>query len=95
MRLTVTVNLLGMRLFQVRRETMELAIEGQPTLAQVIALIDEQNPGFRHAVLDVSGGLSKRISVLINGDNAHYRGGVEALLNPEDVINVIPAVAGG
>ena len=95
MRVTVTVNLLGMRLFQVQQDSMEFAIEGQPKLAQVLALIDEINPGFSQAVLDQSGGLSKKIAILINGDNAQFRGGVEAMLNPDDVINVIPALAGG
>lgn len=95
MQLTVTVNLLGMRLFQVRRDAMELTIDGQPTLAQVIDLVDDQNPGFRQAVLDQAGGLSKQIAILINGDNAQFRGGPNASLTDNDVINVIPALAGG
>ena len=74
---------------------MELVVERQPTLAEVIALIDARNPGARAAIQDASGALSSRFAVLINGDNAHYRGGVGTLLNPGDVINVIPAVAGG
>lgn len=95
MQLTVTVNLLGMRLFQVRRDALDLTVDGEATLARVIDLIDEHNPGFRQAVLDQAGGLSKQIAVLINGDNAQYRGGVAAVLNDRDVINVIPALAGG
>lgn len=95
MRLRVTVNLLGMRLFPVHRDAMEFSVEGEPTLAQVIELIDQENPGFRQAVLDQKGELTKRIAVLINGDNAKFRGGVGAVLNDNDVINVIPALAGG
>lgn len=95
MRLTVTVNLLGARFFQVRRDALELTVDSGATLAQVIDLIDEHNPGFRQVVLDQAGRLSKQIAVLVNGDNAQYRGGVGVVLNDRDVINVIPALAGG
>ena len=95
MPLTVKVNMLGLKLFDARQNSIELSVEGHPTLAQVIDLIDQQAPGFKQAILDPSGGLLKPVAILINGDNARYKGGVEALLNPDDVINIIPAIAGG
>lgn len=95
MRLTVTVNLLGMRLFEVKKDRLELSVEGEPSLSQIFDLVEAENPGFRQAILDGAGGLSKRIAVLINGDNAQYRGGLEVKMQADDVINIIPAVAGG
>ena len=95
MRLTVTVNLLGMRLFDVKKDTLDLSLDGQPTLSQVFDLVEAENPGFKPAILDGAGGLSKRIAVLINGDNVQYRGGLDVTLQANDVINIIPAVAGG
>ena len=95
MRLTVTVNLLGMRLFEVKKDKLELSVDGQPSLGSIFDLVEAENPGFKAAVVDGAGGLSKRIAVLINGDNAQYRGGLEVLLQADDVINIIPAVAGG
>lgn len=95
MRLTVTVNLLGMRLFEVKKDTLDLSVDDQPTLSQIFDLVEVENPGFKQAILDGAGGLSKRIAVLINGDNVQYRGGLDVTLQANDVINIIPAVAGG
>lgn len=95
MPLTVKVDLLGLKFFDVRQSSMEFSIEGQPTLGHIIDLVDQQTPGFKQAVLDPSGGLSKPVAILINGDNARHKGGIEAVLDPDDVISIIPAIAGG
>lgn len=95
MNITITLNLLGMRLFEIRQDSMRLNVDGDATLETVVSLADAINPGLRGAIVDGAGRLSKRVAVLINGDNAEFRGGLRARLQPDDVINVIPALAGG
>lgn len=95
MNITVTLNLLGMGPTEIRRDTMVFTFEANPRLIDVIERADGENPGLRQAVIDSSGHLAKAFAVLINGDNAAYRGGLDALLLPGEEVNVIPAIAGG
>jgi len=95
MTITVTLNLLGVRPFQLEEEVMVFDAGALPTLDQAIDLVDGRNPGFRAAMVDGSGRLSRSFAFLINGINADYSGGPAAPLNTGDVINVIPAIAGG
>lgn len=95
MTITVTLNLLGVRPFQLLEETMTFDAATLPTLSHVIDRVDRRNPGFRAAMLDDGGRLSRQFAFLINGMNADYSGGITAPLAAADVINVIPAIAGG
>jgi len=95
MTVTVTLNLLGLRPFQVLEETMSFDAAALPTLGHAIDRIDGRNPGFRVAVVDDMGRLSRQFAFLINGMNADFSGGAAAPLAAGDVINVIPAIAGG
>ncbi|WP_096700843.1 MoaD/ThiS family protein [Magnetospirillum sp. 15-1] len=95
MSITVTLNLLGVRPFQLLEETMSFDESEAPTLADLIGRVDQRNPGFSAAMLDDAGRLSRQFAFLINGLNAEYSGGTAAPLAAGDVINVIPAIAGG
>lgn len=95
MSVTVTLNLLGLHPFAVLEEAMTFDAAALPTLGHAIARVDERNPGFRAAVLDDKGRLSRQFAFLINGMNAERSGGVGAPLAADDVINIIPAIAGG
>lgn len=95
MTITVTLNLLGVRPFPLLEEVMAFDANPPPTLDQVIDLVENRNPGFRAAMIDDTGGLSPRFAILINGVNAAFSGGTAASLQTGDVINVIPAIAGG
>ena len=66
-----------------------------PTLADVIADIDRQHPGFRGRVLDVGGRLRTYVNVYIGEDDARSSGGTDAPVPDGSEVMVIPAMAGG
>jgi molybdopterin converting factor small subunit len=65
------------------------------TLADVIADIDRQHPGFRGRVVDESGKLRTYVNVYIGEDDARSRGGTDASVPDGAEVMVIPAMAGG
>jgi molybdopterin converting factor small subunit len=95
MSVTVTLNLLGVRPFQLMEEVMTFEPGAAPLLDGLIDLVDGRNPGFRAAMVTEGGELNRQFAVLLNGVNAAFSGGLSAALSDGDVINVIPAIAGG
>jgi sulfur-carrier protein len=65
------------------------------TLADVIADIDRQHPGFRGRVLDEGGKLRTYVNVYIGEEDARLRGGTDAAVPDGSEVMVIPAMAGG
>ncbi len=95
MSVTVTLNLLGVRPFKLEEEVMTFDSGQAPLLTGLIDLVDARNPGFRAAMVTDAGGFNRQFAILLNGVNAEYSGGLNAPLSDGDVINVIPAIAGG
>lgn len=95
MEIVVTLNLLGTPLVDVREGVMTLTLGDGASIAEVIDRVDRRNPGFRQAVVDEQGRLSRQFALFINGNNVEYGGGMASLLQPNDVVNVIPAITGG
>lgn len=95
MKICVTLNLLGVRPFDLREETMLFELASPPTLGQVIDLVDQRNPGFGPVAVDAVGRLSRQFAVLVNGINAYSNGGTAVILADGDIVNIIPAIAGG
>jgi len=65
------------------------------TLADVIADIDRQHPGFTKRVLDDAGKLRTYVNVYIGEDDARAHGGTGARVPEGAEVMVIPAMAGG
>ena len=65
------------------------------TLADVIADIDRQHPGFSGRVLDDAGKLRTYVNVYIGEDDARAQGGTAARVPEGAEVMVIPAMAGG
>ena len=65
------------------------------TLADVIADIDRQHPGFSGRVLDDAGKLRTYVNVYIGEDDARAHGGTGARVPEGAEVMVIPAMAGG
>ena len=65
------------------------------TLADVIADIDRQHPGFTKRGLDDAGKLRTYVNVYIGEDDARAHGGTGARVPEGAEVMVIPAMAGG
>jgi len=57
-------------------------------------LAEGYGPEFRRWVLD-GDDLGASVMIIINGEDARHRGGVETRLAPTDVISILPIMAGG
>ena len=66
-----------------------------PTLGDLLRLLSERyGSEFRSWVLEGED-LGGSVMVVINGEDARHRGGVETRLAPTDVISILPIMAGG
>ncbi len=77
---------LGERRIRLEADTLKDAID-----ALVIMLGND----FARRVLDANGKPKALINIYINGKNARFLGGLDAKLNDNDKITILPAVAGG
>lgn len=97
MKITVTLNLLSLLPLPAERTTLTFPIDAATTttIRDAIAWVDAEHPGFAAAVVGAGGDLSREFVFFVNGTNIHSLGGLQALLKANDVVNVIPAIAGG
>ena len=66
--------------------------------ANISALIDElenQYPGLKDRLCDESGEVRRFINLYVNNEDIRFLNGKETALNDDDVVSIIPAIAGG
>jgi molybdopterin synthase sulfur carrier subunit len=93
MNIDVRLNLLGV--LDIRLSELTLDVPPDATVATLIDLIDQHNPGFKATLTSDDGGISSQFVFFINGRNAVHLDGIRTRLSAGDVANVIPAIAGG
>lgn len=89
----VRLNLLGV--LDIKLGDLSIDAPRDATVATLIDLIDQHNPGFKTALTSESGTISSQFVFFINGRNAVHLDGMGTKLNAGDEVNVIPAIAGG
>ncbi|MGB9866282.1 MAG: MoaD family protein [Bacillota bacterium] len=77
------------------KHSVELDIHHAVKLREVIQEVDRLFPGFAGALLDQSGAIQARVSVLVNGRNVVFLDGLDTLVPPDGVVSFIPPSAGG
>jgi len=65
------------------------------TVAQVLDDIDSRYPGFKSQMYTPDGKLHRFVNVYLNDEDIRYTGGVETALKQGDVLDILPALAGG
>ena len=65
------------------------------TLGEVFEDLVRQFPGLAGKVVTEDGQLHKFVNVYVNDDDARYLDKLESKVGGDDVISVLPAVAGG
>ena len=66
--------------------------------ANIASLIDElenQYPGLKDRLCDESGEVRRFINLYVNNEDIRFLNGKETELNDNDVVSIIPAIAGG
>jgi len=66
--------------------------------SNISALIDElenQYPGLKARLCDESGEVRRFINLYVNNEDIRFLQGKETALNDDDIVSIIPAIAGG
>ena len=93
MNINVRLNLLGV--LDLRQSELDLDVAAGTTVATLLELIDQRNPGFRAALTGEDGAISKQFVFFVNGRNVVQLQGMQTAIAAGDAVNVIPAIAGG
>jgi molybdopterin converting factor small subunit len=64
------------------------------TLAAVIDDVESRHPGLKSRLVEETG-LRRFVNVYINDEDVRFSGGLSAPVSDNDVVVVLPAVAGG
>ena len=72
----------------------ELMAEGA-TIADLLANIDRQYPGFREQIADEAGELHRFVNIYLNDEDIRYLQGKNTQLSDGDAVSILPALAGG
>ena len=65
------------------------------TVAEVFTDIERRYPGFRAQMYAEDGKLHRFVNVYLNDEDIRYTGGVDTAVKAGDVLDVLPALAGG
>ena len=65
------------------------------TVAEVFAELVQRYPGLEGQLTDDGGGLHKFVNVYRNDDDIRYLEQLDTKLSDNDVVSILPAVAGG
>lgn len=64
------------------------------TLAEVIDDVESRHPGLKDRLVEADG-LRRFVNVYVNDEDVRFSGGLAAPVTEDDVVVVLPAVAGG
>jgi molybdopterin/thiamine biosynthesis adenylyltransferase/rhodanese-related sulfurtransferase/molybdopterin converting factor small subunit len=66
-----------------------------PNLSELLARLTEAHPALVPHLFDPAGGLRRFITIFINGEDHRIRDGLASRLEAGDVVEILPAIAGG
>jgi molybdopterin synthase sulfur carrier subunit len=80
-----------------RKLTQEQAVvQGDGgTLAEMIEGLEREFPGLKDRLCDETGDLRRFVNIYINGEDVRFQQGLATVLNGNEEISIVPAVAGG
>lgn len=64
-------------------------------VGELIETLESQFPGIKNRLCDESGNLRRFINLYVNNEDIRFLNGKETSLREEDVVSIIPAIAGG
>ncbi|MCA9959214.1 MAG: ubiquitin-like small modifier protein 1 [Chloroflexota bacterium] len=80
----------------VGQKTVEFHLTNGTTVREMVEIVVTQYPPMRPELLDEDGNLWRHVHVFVNGRDAPYLPeGMQTVVQPNDVINIFPAVGGG
>ncbi len=83
-----------LRVWVSNNKEVEIEFEGQ-TLKDALLKLVEIYPNLKDRLFDENNNMKKFLAVFINDVSARELGGENAKINENDVISILPAIAGG
>ncbi len=77
-----------------RKVNLELDSEGS-SVENVILALNNLYPGILSKVLDDENQLHKYVNIFIDSEDIRYLDGINTIVNDNDELSIVPAVAGG
>lgn len=65
------------------------------TVGAILADIESHYPGFREQLYGDDGKIHRFVNIYLNDEDIRYMGGPEAAVKDGDVLDILPALAGG
>ena len=65
------------------------------TLGELLEQIRTEYPDFVNRILDDEGNLQRFVNIFLDDEDIRFLGGLETELEQEQVVSIVPAVAGG
>jgi molybdopterin converting factor small subunit len=72
----------------------EVDLEGA-TVAELLAALDAAHPGFGERISEADGSLRRFVNVFVAEEDIRFLDGVDTPVAPNQVVSIVPAVAGG
>ncbi len=72
----------------------EVTADGS-TLAELLDSLEAAHPGIKERVVDDAGELRRFVNVYVGDEDVRFVGGLEAKVDDDAKVSIIPAVAGG
>jgi len=72
------------------------AVEAQgATIGAILENLEVRHPGFKAQMVGDDGRLHRFVNVYLNDEDIRYTGGVDTAVREGDVVDILPALAGG
>ena len=64
------------------------------SISELVVDLEEQFPGIKDRLCEDDGTIRKFINIYVNDEDIRFLDGVNTKINNEDVVSIIPAIAG-
>ncbi|HXG31700.1 MAG TPA: MoaD/ThiS family protein [Thermodesulfobacteriota bacterium] len=64
-------------------------------IGELIEELERQFPGMKERLCDESGNVRRFINLYVNNEDIRFLKGIETELKENDIVSIIPAIAGG
>lgn len=71
-----------------------VTVEGS-TVRDVVAALDSAHPGVGERLLDEDGDLRRFVNLFVRDEDIRFQDGLDTPVGDDEVVSIIPAVAGG
>jgi molybdopterin converting factor small subunit len=77
------------------RGSLELALPGPATVADVLDVLRRDHPALERRVRDEQGALRTHVNLFVGDDNVRALGGLATQLRPGTELSILAAISGG